>query len=81
MPASAVQPRDSHAIAFLQMSHARAQFSHKSRAFVSRDKRQSGFDRPIAISRMQVGVADAACDHLNQRLSRPWIWNWNFLNL
>ena len=81
MPAGAVQPCDSDAVAFLQMGYARAQLGYKARAFVAGDKGQRGFNRPIAIRRVQVGVADTARDYLHQHLSRPWIWYWNFANL
>src|SRR5271170_2223116 len=80
MPARAVKPRDSDAVAFFQMGHARAQFGHKARAFMPRDKGQSWFNRPIAICCVYVGMADTARDYLDQRLPRSWIWNWNFPN-
>ena len=81
MPAGAVQPCDSDAVAFLQMGDARAQLGYEARAFMSGCKGQSWFDRPIAIRRVQVGMTDTARDDLDQCLSRPWIWNWNFSNL
>jgi hypothetical protein len=81
MSAGAVQPCDSNPVAFLQMLHAPTQLGHKPRAFVAGDKWQSGFDRPIAIRRMQVGVTDTTRGYAYQRLSWPWIWNWNFPNL
>src|SRR3984957_11275862 len=63
------------------MGYARSQLGYKARALVPGDKGQSGFDRPIAIRRVQVGVADAARYHFDQRLSGSWIWNGNFANL
>jgi hypothetical protein len=81
MPAGAVQPCDANAVAFLQMGYAGSQLRDEARAFVPRDKGQSGFDRPIAIRCVQVGVADTTSDYFDQRLSRPWIWNGNFSKL
>jgi hypothetical protein len=81
MPAGTVQPSDSNAVAFFQMSYTRAQLGDEAGAFVSWGEGQSWLNRPIAIRRVYISVTDSTRDYCDQRLTWSWIWNWNFPNL
>jgi hypothetical protein len=67
-------------IAFLEANHARAARRDDAHSFMARDEWQRRFYRPIAVSGMQVGVTDAACDNLDQNLARPRARNGNLVD-
>jgi hypothetical protein len=62
------------------MCDAGAERDYNAGAFVSGNKRQSRFDGPISLRRMQVGVTNPAGDNLYESL--PWARGgyWNFAN-
>ncbi|KAF1852498.1 hypothetical protein Lal_00037231 [Lupinus albus] len=65
-----MQPGHADTVAFLDVLHARAQRGDVARAFVAGNERGGGFDRPVAMGRVQVGMADAAGFELDQDLAR-----------
>ena len=67
-------------IAFLQANHVRAHGGDDSDAFMTGNKRERRLGRPIAVGGMQVGMADAARNHLDQDLALPRGGNGNFLD-
>ena len=78
MPARAVQPGDSHAVAFFQVSNTRAQSGDDSCSFVARDKRHHGLDWPIAVHCMQIGVTYSSRKYLHESLPGSWCWDGDF---
>ena len=78
--ACAVKPSKADAIAFLQMADAWPHGCNNARAFVPRDEGQSWLDRPIAIGRVQIRMADPARDNLYKRLARSGRRNGDFAN-
>lgn len=66
-----IQPRHTHAIAFFGRGHAAAERGDNADTFVSGRKRQRGFDRPITIGRVQVGMTYPARLGFHQHLPRP----------
>ena len=79
--AGGVQPRDAYPVAFLDPLDAGADGGDKSDAFVSRDERQRWLDGPVSVSRMQVGMADAGGDHLDEHLAGRHLGYRNLLDL
>src|SRR5215469_3059975 len=72
MAARAVQPRDTDSVAFLQMCNTRTERNNDPRSFVSGREGNVWLHRPIAVSRVQVSVADPTCDNFYQGLPGPW---------
>ncbi len=73
-----MQPCDSDPVAQLEVSHSLAQSHHDAGAFVTGDKGQRRFDRPVALGGVQVSVANTAGNDLHQGLSRTRDWHGNF---
>jgi hypothetical protein len=65
----AVEPRHSDAVALFESGDASSERCDVADALVTGNEGQSGFDRPIAVGRVQIGVTDAARYDLNQNLS------------
>ena len=78
--ARVVQPRDADGVAFLEAGHAGADRRDDARAFVTRNERQLRLHRPIAVRRMEIRVADAARDDLDQHLAGPRCRDRHFLD-
>lgn len=68
-----IQRRHTHAIALFDRRLAAAERGDNADTFVSGRKRQRGFDRPITIGRVQVGMTYPARlgFHQHQHLPRP----------
>src|SRR5271169_964003 len=71
MTARAVQPRNTDPIAFLQVCNTRAERDNDSRSLMSGRDGKNWLHRPIAIRRVQVGVANPTRDDFYQGLTRP----------
>ena len=71
MPAGAVKPSDAHPIAFLQVRDPGSERHYDAGAFVSGYEGEGRFCGPIAVGRVQVGVADPSLHDLYQGLARP----------
>ena len=67
--AGRIQPGHAHALTQLDSRHALAQGHHQANAFVAGREGQCGFQGPVAVARVQVGVADAAGLGLDQNLA------------
>ena len=83
MPAVAarrIEPRNADAVAFLDMRDARADGGDMADALVARDEWRLGLDRPIAVRRVQVRVADAARRDLDKDLAGLWARHRYLLN-
>jgi len=81
VPACRVQPGNADAVAFLDMLDAGADRGHVTHPFVAGDEGQGRLDRPVAIGGMQVGVADARGNHLDQHLPGRHFRHGHFLDL
>jgi len=77
MAVCAVQPSNADSIAFPQMCNTRPERDSNPRSFVSRREGKIRLHRPIAVGRMQVSVADSACDNLHQGLPWPRLGYWD----
>src|SRR5580693_3832391 len=77
MSASAVQPGDSDAVAFLQVRNSCPESCDDSCSFVARNERHPWLDWPIAVHRMQIGVTYASRKYLYQCLPWPRRWDGN----
>ena len=69
-PACVAQPRDRDSIADRDFGHALADRLDDSDAFVTGDERELRLHGPIAVSRMDVGVAEAGCLDPHDDLAR-----------
>jgi len=76
MTARAVQPRDTDPIAFLQVCNTRAERDNDSGSFMSGRDGKTRLYRPIAVRRVQVGVANSTRDDFYQGLPRPRRRHW-----
>ena len=76
-----MQPCDADPISFFQVGDARPKRSHNARAFMPGDKWRVGFDRPIALHCVQVGMTHTGRDDLDQSLSRSRRRNRHFADL
>ena len=75
MSASAVQPSDANAVAFLQVGDPGAESCDDARSLMARDEWWSGLDGPVTVCRMQICVADSGGKHFYKCL--PWFRRWN----
>ncbi|MNV48683.1 hypothetical protein D3C71_1406020 [compost metagenome] len=57
--AGRVQPRNADAVAFLDVGDAGTYRDHMANAFVAGNEWRIGLDRPVALHRVQIGVAHA----------------------
>ena len=64
--AGIVQPGDADRIALLEVGHARAERGDHAGDFMPGNERRHGLYRPISIGGMQIGMANAARNHLDQ---------------
>jgi hypothetical protein len=64
--ASVVEPGDADRIARFKITYSGAGHDDSSRRLVSRYEGRSGFDGPVAASRVKIGVTDAACNDLHE---------------
>src|SRR5271157_1729202 len=71
MTARAMQPRNTDPVAFLQVCNTRAERDNDPRSLMSGRDRKIWLHRPIAVRRVQVGVADPTRDDFHQGLPRP----------
>lgn len=78
--AGAVQPGHPDAIAFLDPPHTVAHCGDVADAFVSGDEGQRRPHRPVALYRVKIGVADAACLDLHQNLAGTGQWHLHFFD-
>ncbi len=76
MTARAVQPRNTDSIAFLQVCNTRAERDNDSRSLMSGRDGKARLHRPIAVRRVQVGVANSTRDDFYQGLPRPRRRHW-----
>jgi len=67
---SGIEPRHADAVALFNDSYARADRGHTTDGFMTWDERQRGFYRPVAISGVEIRVADPAGFGFDQDL--PW---------
>src|SRR6185436_11878905 len=73
--AGRVQPGHADTVAFLDPADPSADLGDIADAFVARDERQAGLDRPVADRGMQVGMTDAGGDDLDQHLAARDFWD------
>ena len=73
-----MQPSDPDPITFLQMRDAASQCDHYASAFMARTEGQGWLYGPIALSRVQIGMAHTTCDDFYQYLPRSWLGNRDF---
>ncbi|MNV49904.1 hypothetical protein D3C71_1418770 [compost metagenome] len=66
MAAGRIQPWDADPVALADMADAGAHRHHVADALVTGNERRVGLDRPVAVHRMQVGVAHATRFDLHQ---------------
>ncbi|MCY1240223.1 hypothetical protein D9M72_530600 [compost metagenome] len=78
--AGAVEPGHADAVAFFHAGHAAAHGGNKAHAFVAGDEGQGGFDRPVAVGGVQVGMADARGFDLYLDLAGAGLGNRNFVD-
>jgi hypothetical protein len=78
--AGVVEPSHPDRIALLEPGHAGAERGDDSRDLVTWDEGWCRLHRPVAISRMEVGMADATGNHLNQYFAGPGNWNRDVLD-
>ena len=64
-----VKPRHPDAVALLHNCHARSNGKHQTNGLMSRNERKCGRHRPVAVGRMQIGVADSAGFALDEDLT------------
>jgi len=69
--AGIVQPGDAHGVALLQVGDTRTQCHDMAHALMAGDQRQARLHRPVAIDRVQIGMAHATGDDLHQHLAGP----------
>ena len=70
MTARRVEPGHADAVAFFDDRDARADGGDKSDGLMTRNERQLGLQRPVAMRGMKIGVAHAAGLGLDQDLAR-----------
>lgn len=75
----AVQPRYTDPVAFFDSGNSTAHCGHVTNAFVTGNKGQAGFYRPVAFGCVQVGVADTGCFNFYQNLPGAGQWYLNLL--
>src|SRR6185312_10631295 len=68
------EPGVADAVADGDVGDAFAEGHHLAHAFVAGNERRSRLDGPVTLGRVEVGVADAAGDQLDQRLGRGRAW-------
>src|SRR5208282_538615 len=76
MTARAMQPRNTDPITFLQVCNTWAERDNDPRSLMSGRYGKTWLHRPIAVSRVQVSVADPARDNFHQGLPRPRRRHW-----
>src|SRR5262249_36076766 len=76
-----VKPGHADPITLLDVCHSRADRGDIADPLVTRDERRLGLDRPIAIERMKVGMANARRGDLHQDFAGARRWNVHFLDL
>ena len=69
LAASRIEPRHAYAVAFLHGLDATAHRRHVTDPFMSGNEGQRWLDGPVAISGMQVGMADARRLHVHQDIT------------
>src|SRR5262249_9159316 len=80
MSAGRMQPWHADAIAFLDSAHAGTNRRDAADAFMSGYEGRRGLDRPVAIRRVQVCVADTRSFDLDQDLARTDVRHWNLID-
>ncbi len=75
-----VEPRNADPVALLHDRNARSNGRYQTDALMSRNEREFGFQRPVSMRGMEIGVAYAAGLRLNQDLPRPGSRNVPFPN-
>jgi hypothetical protein len=78
MSARAVEPRDTHPVAFFQLSNARPDSRDDASSFVPWDERHHRRNWPIAIHCVQIGVTYSGRKYFHEGLPRPRRWDRNF---
>src|SRR5207342_2479983 len=78
--AGRMQPRNADAVAFLDVADARADRDHVAHALVTGDEGRRWLHRPVALGRVQVGVAHAARFDLYQHVAGPGPRHGDFLD-
>jgi hypothetical protein len=73
--AGVVQPGDAHRIAFLEACDIRPDGRDDPGHFMAGDEGRIGLYRPVPLCRMEIGMADAAGDHLHQQLTPARHWH------
>src|SRR5215472_108343 len=71
MTTRAMQPGNTDPVACLKVCNARPERDNDTGSFLSGRERKIWLHRPIAVSRMQVGVANPARHDFHQGLPRP----------
>jgi hypothetical protein len=71
MHARIVKPSDAYGVALLQSGYAWTDRGNNSGNLMTWDEGQVGFNRPIAVSRVEIRVTNAARDYLDKKLARP----------
>ena len=64
-----MKPRDPDRVTDPVVVDARTAGDHPAGRFVAGDERRLGFDRPVAVGRVKVGVTDAACRDLDEQFA------------
>lgn len=79
VPARRVEPGHADPVTLLHGRHASAERGDTANALMARGERQRRLQRPVSVSRMQIGVADAAGLGFDKDLSRTRCGNVEFL--
>ena len=70
MTAGGVEPWNPDAIALFDNGDSRSNGRNQADGFVAGNKRKRGLQRPISVSRVEIGVANAARLRLDNDLAR-----------
>jgi hypothetical protein len=76
-----VEPRHPDPVALLHNCHARSNGSDQTDRLMARNERECRLHRPVAVGRMEIGVADAAGLGFHQDLACSGRGNVPFLKL
>ena len=75
-----MKPGDTDWATLPESRHARGAGSDHAGTLMAWDEWRNRLHRPVPISRVQIGVADASCDDLDQHFARPRRGHRHFLD-
>ena len=80
LAAGGIEPGNADAVAFLDVGDARSDRGDMADAFMAGNEGRVGLDRPVALGRVQIGVAHAGRGDLHEDLARSDRWDRCLLN-